>query len=156
MKIRVLAMGRPRESFIAEGLSLYQTRLRPLLPVEWIYLPETGRGHRFTEARRREFEGEEFLRRVESSDELFLFDESGKQWSSEEFSSKLYESVARTRGRLVFLIGGPYGTSGAVRARADETLSLSRLTFTHEMALLIAAEQIYRAAMIHKGSKYHH
>ena len=89
-------------------------------------------------------------------DALFLLDERGRQWTSEELSSRLYEKIALGQGKLIFLIGGPYGTSKELQARADMLLSLSKMTFTHEMALLLMAEQIYRAAMIHSGSKYHH
>ncbi len=156
MKIQVLAMGKPRESFIVSGIEHYQTRLKTLLPVEWTYLPEPGKGRSLTAEQRRELEGIEFLRRLEDRDVLFLLDERGRQWSSEELSLRLYEQIALGQGKLTFLIGGPYGTSKAVQQRADVTLSLSKMTFTHEMALLLLTEQLYRAAMIHSGSKYHH
>ena len=156
MKIQVLAMGKPRESFIVSGIEHYQTRLKTLLPVEWTYLPEPGKGRSLTAEQRRELEGIEFLRRLEDRDVLFLLDERGRQWSSEELSLRLYEQIALGQGKLTFLIGGPYGTSKAVQQRADVTLSLSKMTFTHEMALLLLSEQLYRAAMIHSGSKYHH
>ncbi|MBP3836984.1 MAG: 23S rRNA (pseudouridine(1915)-N(3))-methyltransferase RlmH [Pyramidobacter sp.] len=156
MKIQVLAMGRPREPFIIQGVEHYQTRLKPLLPVEWTFLPEPGRGRSLSEEQRRELEGQEFLRRIDGRDALFLLDERGRQWTSEELSSRLYEKIALGQGKLIFLIGGPYGTSKELQARADMLLSLSKMTFTHEMALLLMAEQIYRAAMIHSGSKYHH
>ena len=156
MKIQVLAMGKPRESFIVSGIEHYQTRLKTLLPVEWTYLPEPGKGRSLTAEQRRELEGIEFLRRLEDRDVLFLLDERGRQWSSEELSLRLYEQIALGQGKLTFLICGPYGTSKALQQRADVTLSLSKLTFTHEMALLLLTEQLYRAAMIHSGSKYHH
>ena len=156
MKIQVLAMGKPRESFIVSGIEHYQTRLKTLLPVEWTYLPEPGKGRSLTVEQRRELEGIEFLRRLDDRDVLFLLDERGRQWSSEELSLRLYEQIALGQGKLTFLIGGPYGTSKAVQQRADVTLSLSKMTFTHEMALLLLTEQLYRAAMIHSGSKYHH
>ncbi len=156
MKIQVLTMGKPRESFIVLGIEHYQTRLKTLLPVEWTYLPEPGKGRSLTAEQRRELEGIEFLRRLEDRDVLFLLDERGRQWSSEELSLRLYEQIALGQGKLTFLIGGPYGTSKAVQQRADVTLSLSKMTFTHEMALLLLTEQLYRAAMIHSGSKYHH
>ena len=156
MKIQVLAMGKPRESFIVSGIEHYQTRLKTLLPVEWTYLPEPGKGRSLTAEQRRELEGIEFLRRLDDRDVLFLLDERGRQWSSEELSLRLYEQIALGQGKLTFLIGGPYGTSKAVQQRADVTLSLSKMTFTHEMALLLLTEQLYRAAMIHSGSKYHH
>lgn len=156
MKVQVLAMGSPREPFIAAGVEHYRTRLRPLLSVEWVFLPEPGRGRSLTEQQRRELEGREFLRCLGDRDALFLLDERGCQWSSEELSARLYERLASEQGKIVFLIGGPYGVSQSVRDRAGVTLSLSKLTFTHEMALLLLAEQLYRAAMIRKGSKYHH
>ena len=156
MKIQVLAMGKPREAFVVQGVEQYQTRLKTLLPVEWTYLPEPGKGRSLSPEQRRELEGEEFLRRLDGRDVLFLLDERGQQWSSEELSLRLYERLGQGQGRLVFLIGGPYGTSKALQARADALVSLSKMTFTHEMALLLLTEQLYRAAMIRSGSKYHH
>ena len=149
-------MGKPREAFIVLGLERYQTRLKPLLPIEWSYLPEPGKGKSLSAEQRRELEGQEFLRRIDDRDVLFLCDERGKEWNSEELSLQLYERLGQGQGKIVFLIGGAYGTSKAVQSRADVVLSLSKMTFTHEMALLLITEQIYRAAMIHSGSKYHH
>ena len=94
MKIQVLAMGKPRESFIVSGIEHYQTRLKTLLPVEWTYLPEPGKGRSLTAEQRRELEGIEFLRRLEDRDVLFLLDERGRQCSSEELSLRLYEQIA--------------------------------------------------------------
>ena len=156
MKIQVMAMGRPREPFIVQGVEHYRTRLRPLLPVEWTFLPEPGKGRNLSEGQRRDLEGQDFLRNIGSSDVLFLLDERGKQFASEELASKIYGTISQGQGRLIFLIGGPYGTSKALQDRADMMISLSRMTFTHEMALLLLSEQIYRAAMIRAGSKYHH
>jgi len=156
MKIQVMAMGKPREPFIVQGLEHYQTRLRSLLPVEWLYLPDPIKGRALSEKQRNELEGREFLRRIDDRDTLFLLDERGKQWTSGEFSSVLYQKLAGGQGRLIILIGGPYGTSKLLQSRADVIISLSKMTFTHEMALLLLSEQIYRAVMIHNGSKYHH
>ena len=97
------------------------------------------------------------MSKIEKDDRVFLLDERGSLWSSREFASKLYAELGRGgQGRLILLIGGPYGISQALRDRGNVVLSLSKLTFTHEMALLLVSEQIYRAAMIHEGSKYHH
>ena len=156
MKIEVLAMGRPREPFIVKGLEHYQTRLKPLLPVEWTFLPEPGKGKNLTVAQRKELEGQEFLKRVGREDILFLLDERGRALGSEEFSAGIYAALGGGRGRLVFLVGGLYGTSAALQKRGNVIISLSKMTFTHEMALLLLSEQIYRAAMIREGSKYHH
>lgn len=156
MKIRVLAMGRPREPFIVKGLEHYQTRLKPLLPVEWTFLPEPGKGKNLTVEQRKELEGQESLKRVGREDVLFLLDERGRQLGSEEFAAEIFERLGGGRGTLIFLVGGPYGTSAALQKRGNVIISLSKMTFTHEMALLLLSEQIYRAAMIHEGSKYHH
>ncbi len=156
MKIQVLALGKPREVFIARGLEHYQARLRPLLPIEWIFLPEMAKGKKLTPEQRIILEGVEFLKRIERQDFLFLLDENGLQLRSEEFSYKLYDLLGQGRGNLIFVIGGPWGTSDELKNRANGILSLSKLTLTHEMSLLLLAEQLYRAAAIHSGSKYHH
>jgi 23S rRNA (pseudouridine1915-N3)-methyltransferase len=156
MKIQVMALGRPRESFIAQGVEHYQVRLKPLLPIEWVFLPETNRGKSLTEERRKELEGQEFLKRITPQDVLFLLDERGRQLSSGELSETIYRCLGQGQGKLIFLVGGPYGTSQELQKRANMVISLSKMTFTHEMALLLLSEQLYRAAMIHSGSKYHH
>ena len=156
MKIKVLTIGRPRESFIVRGVEHYQTRLKTLLSADWVYLPDVGRGRTLNEEQHRELEGRELLRNIDQRDTLFVLDERGRQMTSDELSVRLYELLGKLQGKIVFVIGGPYGTSKSVQDRADVLFSLSKLTFTHEMALLILAEQMYRAAMIHTGSKYHH
>ncbi|MDY3868846.1 MAG: 23S rRNA (pseudouridine(1915)-N(3))-methyltransferase RlmH [Pyramidobacter sp.] len=157
MKITVMAMGKPRQDFILSGWQHYQIRLRPLLPVEWVFLPDPCKGKSISQDRRVALEGEQFLSKIGANDALFLLDERGSLWTSVELSKRIYsELTAGGQGRLIFLIGGPYGVSPALRERADVLLSLSKLTLTHEMALLLLSEQIYRAAMIREGSKYHH
>ncbi len=156
MKIQVMALGRPREPFIARGVEHYQIRLKPLLPVEWLFLPDANRGKNMDERRRKDLEGREFLRRIAVEDVLCLLDERGNQMDSATFSEKIYARLAAGRGKLIFLVGGAYGTSPELQERADALVSLSKMTFTHEMALLLLCEQLYRAAMIHGGSKYHH
>ncbi len=156
MKIQVMALGRPREAFIAQGVEHYQTRLKPLLPTEWVFLPETGKGKNLTPEQRKILEGQEFLKRIGRQDVLFLLDERGRQLGSEELSEEIYARLGQGQGKLIFLIGGPYGTSDELQRRGNVIMSLSKMTFTHEMALLLLSEQLYRAAMIHSGSKYHH
>ncbi len=156
MKIQVLALGKPREVFIMRGIEHYQTRLKQLLPLEWIFLPEVGKGKNLTPEQRIILEGQEFLKRIDRQDFLFLLDENGRQLRSEEFSKQIYGLLAQGQGTLIFLIGGPWGTSDELKNRANAILSLSKMTFTHEMALLLLAEQLYRAAAIEHGSKYHH
>jgi 23S rRNA (pseudouridine1915-N3)-methyltransferase len=156
MKIQIMALGRPREAFIAGGVEHYQVRLKPLLPIEWVYLPDINRGKNLSEERRKELEGREFLKRIAPQDTLFLLDERGRQMTSGELSELIYSSLGKGQGKLIFLVGGPYGTSPELQKRGNVIISLSKMTFTHEMALLLLSEQIYRTAMIHSGSKYHH
>lgn len=156
MKIQVMALGRPREAFIAQGVEHYQTRLKPLLPVEWVFLPETGKGKNLTQEQRKILESQEFLKRIGRQDVLFLLDERGCQLGSEDLAEEIYARLGQGQGKLIFLVGGPYGTSDELQRRGNVIMSLSKMTFTHEMALLLLSEQLYRAAMIHSGSKYHH
>ncbi len=156
MKIRILTLGKPREAFIAHGVEHYQVRLKQFLPLEWVFLSEVGKGKKLTNEQRIILEGQEFLRRIEGQDFLFLLDENGRQFRSEEFSGQIYSLLAQGQGNIIFLVGGPWGTSDELKNRANAILSLSKMTFTHEMALLLLAEQLYRAAAIYNGSKYHH
>lgn len=151
-----MALGRPRESFVARGVEHYQIRLKPLLPVEWVFLPDVNRGKNVDEERRKALEGREFLKRIAPQDVLYVLDERGSQMDSASLSEKIYARLGAGQGKLIFLVGGAYGTSPELQERADVLLSLSKMTFTHEMALLLLSEQLYRAAMIHTGSKYHH
>jgi 23S rRNA (pseudouridine1915-N3)-methyltransferase len=156
VKLQVMALGRPRESFVARGVEHYQIRLKPLLPVEWVFLPDVNRGKNVDEERRKALEGREFLKRIAPQDVLYVLDERGSQMDSASLSEKIYARLGAGQGKLIFLVGGAYGTSPELQERADVLLSLSKMTFTHEMALLLLSEQLYRAAMIHTGSKYHH
>ena len=108
-----------------------------------------------SEAQQKEREGELILKSLQPSDTVILMDEHGKEYRSIEFASWMQhcQSIAR---KLVFVIGGPYGFSDAVYARANGKISLSRMTFSHQMVRVIFAEQIYRACTIIKGEPYHH
>lgn len=156
MKLAVMAVGKPKLPFILEGLDHYSVRLQKMLPVEWIFIPDPSRGKSLSEERRKSLESSEILKRLGPLDRLFLMDEQGLFLDSEELCERVYSEMASGRGRLVFLIGGPYGVARSVYDRSNVVVSLSRFTFTHEMALLLLVEQLYRSAMIHCGSKYHH
>lgn len=156
MKLQVMAMGRPHEPFIAQGVEHYRTRLKPLITLDWLFLQDIGKGRKISVEQRMELEAQSFLKYIAPNDVLFLLDEKGRQLGSVELSKKIYATLAQGQGKLIFLIGGAYGTAKSLQDRANEVISLSKLTFTHEMALLLLSEQIYRAVMIHNGSKYHH
>ncbi len=157
MKLAVIALGKPKISFILDGWKYYEQRLKPLLAIEWLFIPDPAKGKSINENQRRGLDSAEILKRIGPKDRVFLLDERGTLLTSDELSVRIYSALATVgQGRLCFLIGGPYGVAQAIYRRADLVISLSRFTLTHEMALLLLTEQIYRSAMIYRGSKYHH
>lgn len=144
MKIRILWVGKTKEPFVREGMEKYLRRLRPFADVATVEIKETkekgGRGI--------EEEGERIMKQSAS---YILLDERGRELTSPELASML-----EGRAEVDFVLGGPYGVSEAVRGRAAETIALSRMTLTHEMARLLLLEQLYRAVTILKGGGYHH
>lgn len=156
MKIVIIAVGRTTTGYINEGISHYMDRLRHYLPVELLVIPDVKATKAMTEAKQKDAEGKAILASLQPGDNVILLDERGRQMTSREFSEMIVEKMNRGLRRLVFVIGGPYGFSADVYARADSQLSLSRMTFTHEMVRLFFIEQVYRAMTITRGEPYHH
>ena len=119
-------------------------------------IPDVKNTRGMTEDRQKEAEGAAMLSSLQPGDFLMLMDERGKEYTSRQFSKFISDKMVTLPGRLVLAIGGPYGFSQAVYARADALMSLSKMTFPHEMARLFTVEQIYRAMTILKGEPYHH
>lgn len=153
MKLLILAVGKPKEKRLAALAEDYLARIRPqgLVGVE-----RTPDVQARTPAETMDREGQELLRRLRPRDRMILLREDGPELDSRAFASFLSGEMERTEGRLLLTIGGPWGTSAAVKARADSALALSRMTFTHEMTFLFLAEQLYRAFSILQGTGYHH
>lgn len=156
MKIVIIAVGRTTTGYINEGINHYMDRLRHYLPVELLVIPDVKATKAMTEAKQKDAEGKAILAALQPGDNVILLDERGRQKTSREFSEMIVEKMNRGLRRLVFVIGGPYGFSADVYARADSQLSLSRMTFTHEMVRLFFTEQVYRAMTITRGEPYHH
>lgn len=156
MKIVIIAVGRTTTGYINEGINHYMDRLRHYLPVELLVIPDVKATKAMTEAKQKDAEGKAILAALQPDDNVILLDERGRQKTSREFSEMIVEKMNRGLRRLVFVIGGPYGFSADVYARADSQLSLSRMTFTHEMVRLFFTEQVYRAMTIIRGEPYHH
>lgn len=156
MKIVIIAVGRTTTGYINEGINHYMDRLRHYLPVELLVIPDVKATKAMTEAKQKDAEGKAILAALQPGDNVILLDERGRQKTSREFSETIVEKMNRGLRRLVFVIGGPYGFSADVYARADSQLSLSRMTFTHEMVRLFFTEQVYRAMTIIRGEPYHH
>lgn len=156
MQIQLLIIGKTSNSHINACISDYESRLRRYIPFEIKVLPDIRNTRKLSESQQKEAEGESILRAVESSDLLVLLDEHGREFTSMEFSSYLQKKMASGLKRLVFVVGGPYGFSNAVYEKAKEKISLSRMTFNHEMVRLFFTEQIYRGMTILNGEPYHH
>ena len=156
MDIEILVIGRTSEGYLRQGIEQYLKRLVHYAPCRLVELPDTRRGKSMPEAEQKQREGKLMLDYIQPSDYVVLLDERGRERTSTEFAAWLDKKFATGRKRLILAIGGPYGFSKAVYDRADEMLSLSHMTFNHEMVRLFLAEQIYRAFTILRGQPYHH
>jgi 23S rRNA (pseudouridine1915-N3)-methyltransferase len=156
MKVVVLAVGKLKDKRIESLSAEYLERIRPTGAVSVERVPDVA-GPSSPEERM-EREGQELLRRLRPRDRPILLREDGEEYDSPRFASFLSREMEAAEGRVVFAIGGPWGVSEAVKRRAGaiKGLSLSRMTFTHEMCFLFLTEQLYRAFSILAGSGYHH
>ncbi len=154
LKVVIIVVSQPKNRNIADLISGYMKRCRPYIPLELEYVPE-ARGVSLAE-KAREQESDALLKRIKERDYLVLLDEKGQEFTSPTFSQWFYKRVGEVRGRLVFVIGGAYGVSERVKERSQEKISLSQLTFPHELCLLFLTEQVYRAIAIHERMSYHH
>lgn len=156
MKVCLLVIGKTDASYIREGIAEYEKRLTRYIPYEMKVLPDVKNAKNLTESLQKEREGEMLLEQFQPGDFVVLLDERGRQYSSMEFAQFLAQKMLGTVKRLVFVVGGPYGFSDGVYKRANDKISLSKMTFSHQMVRMIFAEQIYRAMTILKGEPYHH
>ena len=155
MKTILILVGKTTDKHFQAGINDYAERISHYMPFDIVTIPELKNTKSLSEDQQKTMEGELILKQLQASDTLVLLDEHGKELRSIELA-KWLEQKQHTARRLVFVIGGPYGFSEAVYKRANEQLSLSRLTFSHQMVRLVFTEQIYRACTIIKGEPYHH
>ena len=155
MKVRLILVGRTVSKEFTKIMNDYSERITHYLPFSITVIPELKNTKNLTEGQQKTAEGELILRQIQPSDAVVLLDEHGLEPRSIELAAWL-EKKQQTSRTLVFVIGGPYGFSPAVYERANEQLSLSRLTFSHQMVRAIFLEQLYRACTIIKGEPYHH
>ncbi len=149
--IRVVAVGKRHESWVAEGIERYETRLKKPFDVEWLIIAHSA----FEADRARQEESERILSRLRDDDFVVLLDERGKNIDSPALS-RLYEDELSHGKRIVVIIGGAYGVDDRIHQRADMVWSLSKLVFPHQLVRLMLVEQIYRAQEIARGGAYHH
>ena len=155
MKTELIVVGRTVNKHFIAGIADYSERIGHYMPFSITTIPELKNTKSLTEEQQKQAEGEQILKLIQPSDTVVLLDEHGHEYRSMELASWL-EQKRNTARRLVFVIGGPYGFSQAVYLRANEKISLSKMTFSHQMVRLIFTEQLYRACTIIKGEPYHH
>lgn len=156
MKISLITVGKTDVKWVREGLELYLSRLSHYVPFTLDEIPELKNVSALTRDQIKEKEGEGILKRIKDGDEVVLLDERGREMRSVELADWLRERLSRSSRDLVFVIGGAYGFSQKVYDRAASCLSLSKMTFSHQMVRTIFAEQLYRAFTIVRGEPYHH
>lgn len=156
MKITLLTVGKTDKDWVRQGLDIYVSRLKHYVPFAITEIPELKNVSALSKDQIKTKEGELILKNIRNTDDVILLDERGKEYSSMELAKILQDKITYGGKDIVYVIGGAYGFSDAVYARANSKLSLSRMTFSHQMVRAIFAEQIYRAFTIMKGEPYHH
>ncbi len=158
MNINIVAAGKIKERYLAEGIAEFMKRLRPYAQVHILEISEEKMKENPSPAEKEKIlsqEGERLLRQVPDGSYLIVLDVYGKESSSEELAARIDALGLQGQSNITFLIGGAFGLSREVRAAAKARLSFSRMTFTHQMVRLLLVEQIYRAFKINRGEKYH-
>ncbi|OUO40445.1 23S rRNA (pseudouridine(1915)-N(3))-methyltransferase RlmH [Megamonas hypermegale] len=158
MKISIVAAGKIKEKYLRDGIAEFTKRLKPFTQIEFLEINEEKMKDNPSPAEKAavlKTEGERLLKKVPAGSYLIVLDVVGKSISSEELSQKIDTLTLNGHSHITFLIGGAFGLSQEIRDRADERISFSRMTFTHQMIRLLLIEQIYRAFKISRGEKYH-
>lgn len=156
MKVKLLLVGKTVEEYLRKGIAGYQERLKHYVPFELVEIPELRGASSLTKEQVKTKEGEMILKQVRENDDVILLDEHGGRFTSIGWARHLEQKMAHSPRDIVFVIGGCYGFSQPVYERACSKLSLSDMTFSHQLVRLIFMEQLYRAFTIIKGEPYHH
>lgn len=156
MKITLLTVGKTDKDWVRQGMDIYVSRLKHYIPFSVVEIPELKNVSAMTKDQIKTKEGELILKQIKPTDDLILLDERGKEYTSVELAKVIQDKISYTGKDMVYVIGGAYGFSDAVYQRANSKISLSRMTFSHQMVRAIFVEQIYRAFTIMKGEPYHH
>ena len=156
MKITLLTVGKTDKDWVREGMEIYISRLKHYIPFSVVEIPELKNVSALTKEQIKTREGELILKNIRPTDDLILLDERGKEYTSVELARNIQDKISYIGKDMVYVIGGAYGFSDAVYSRANSKISLSRMTFSHQMVRAIFIEQLYRAFNIMKGEPYHH
>lgn len=156
MKIKIIAIGKTQKKFLVEGENEYLKRLKHYISIEKIELADVKNTKNMTEAQVKIEEGKMILKHIEKGGQVILLDEKGKQQTSLEFSKWLQNKMNHGGKHITFVVGGPYGFSDEVHNLANEKISLSKMTFSHQMIRMLFLEQLYRGFTILRNEPYHH
>ena len=156
MKIKLIIIGKTNSKYLLEGEMEYQKRLSHYIKFEEIIIPDVKQSGKLSENELKKKESQLILGKLENSDHVILLDDKGKSYSSVEFADFLQQKMISSLKSLVFVVGGAFGFSDEVYQRANSKVSLSKMTFSHQMIRLIFKEQLYRGFSILRGEKYHH
>lgn len=156
MNIKLIAIGKTDQEYLKEGISIFEKRLKHYINFEIKVIPDIKNAQNLSKDQQKTEEGKLILKDITNTDVLVVLDEKGKSYTSLGFSKYLEQQMNNSVKNLVFVIGGPYGFSEDVYKRANGKVSLSEMTFSHQMVRLFMVEQFYRAFTIMKGEPYHH
>lgn len=156
MKVTLLTVGKTADAYLKEGIDKYVKRLKHYLKLNVIEIDELKNTRSLTPQQQKAREAELILKKILPLDHVILLDEKGMELSSTQFAAYFEKKALGSISNLVFVVGGPYGFDSSVYERANEKLSLSSMTFSHQMIRLFFLEQVYRAFTIIKGEPYHH
>ena len=156
MKIKLLAIGKTDDKNLIQLIDIYKNRLKHYIKFELEIIPDIKNVKKLSETQQKEKEGELILAKLQNTDQLILLDDKGKDFTSIEFSKYLQKKMNSGIKQLVLVIGGPYGFSDAVYKKANGKISLSKMTFSHQMIRLFIVEQLYRGFTILRNEPYHH
>ncbi len=156
MKITLIAIGKTEDKYLIEGMEKYLTRLKHYINFTLVIIPDIKNTKNLTQSQQKAKEAELILKQLNNSDTVVLLDEKGRKYTSVKFADYLNKQMVGSIQHLVFVIGGPYGFDQSIYQRANGSLSLSDMTFSHQMVRLFFIEQLYRAFTILKNEPYHH
>lgn len=156
MKITFVTVGKTEDAYLKEGIEKYVKRLKHYTKLEMAEIPELKNTKALTEDQQKAKEAELILKKITPLDHVILLDENGTELTSVQFANYINKRSVTSSANLIFIVGGPYGFDDSVYQRANDKLSLSRMTFSHQMVRLFFTEQLYRAFSIIKGEPYHH
>lgn len=155
MKIECWYIGKTSEAYLQQGCQIFEDRVKRFLPFSTQLIPDVKSNKKSSGEQIKKLEAEKILQKIQADDFLILLDENGKSYSSRQFAEQLNRWTMLSHKRLIFLIGGAFGFDPKIYARANAKLSLSQLTFSHQMIRLFFLEQLYRAMSILKNQPYH-